>query len=51
LLPDEYDDNDLKKARTRARRILSKKLGRHGFLPPKWMKQAKAQANLNVESN
>jgi hypothetical protein len=39
LLPDEYDENDLKKARTRARRILSKKLGRHGFLPPIWMKQ------------
>jgi hypothetical protein len=44
LLPDEYDENDLKKARTRARRILSKKLGRHGFLPPKWMKQTKAEA-------
>jgi hypothetical protein len=44
LLPDEYDDIDLKKARARARRILSKKLGRHGFLPPKWMKQAKAEA-------
>jgi hypothetical protein len=45
LLPDEYDDNDMKKARTRARRILSKKLGRHGFLPPVWMKQ-KEQANV-----
>jgi hypothetical protein len=44
LLPDEYDDNDLKKARARARRILSKKLGRHGFLPPIWMRQTKAEA-------
>jgi len=39
LLPDEYDENDLKKARTRARRILANRLGRHGFLPPVWMKQ------------
>jgi hypothetical protein len=45
LLPDEYDENDLKKARTRARRILSKRLGRHGFLPPVWMKQAKTEAS------
>src|SRR6202158_4626156 len=43
LLPDEYDENDLKKARTRARRILSKKLGRHRFLPPKWMKREKQE--------
>jgi hypothetical protein len=47
LLPDEYDENDLKKARTKARRILSKRLGRHGFLPPKWMKQ---KEQVNVES-
>lgn len=39
FLPDEYDDNDLKKARSKARRTLAKKLGRHGFLPPRWMKQ------------
>lgn len=44
LLPDEYDENDLKKARTRARRILSKKFGRHGFLPPIW-KNIKAEVS------
>ena len=44
LLPDEYDEDDLKKARSRARRILANKLGRHGFLPPIW-KQTKSEAS------
>ena len=43
LLPDEYDDSDLKKARARARRLLANKLGRHGFFPPVWMKQEKGK--------
>ena len=34
LIPDEYTQEDLDKARKKARRILSKKYGRHGFLPP-----------------
>lgn len=33
LTPDEYTQEDLKKARVRAKRILAEKFGRHGFLP------------------
>ena len=36
LTPNEYDQSDLDKARKRAARILSKKFGRRGFLPPVW---------------
>jgi len=49
LLPDEYDENDMKKARAKTRRILSKKLGRHGFLPPVWMKQEKQNEHAGHE--
>lgn len=34
LIPDEYTPEDLTKAQKKARRMLAKKLGRHGFLPP-----------------
>lgn len=33
LTPDEYTQEDLEKARKRAKRILAKRYGRHGFLP------------------
>ncbi len=49
LVPDEFDENDLKKAQAKARRILSKKLGRHGFLPPVWMKQEKQNEHSEHE--
>ena len=40
LTPDEFDEVDLEKAKKRAKRILAKKLGRFGFLPPVWKRQA-----------
>lgn len=43
LTPDEFDETDLEKAKKRAKRILAKKLGRFGFLPPTWKRQAEAQ--------
>lgn len=39
LTPDEFDEADLEKAKKRAKRILAKKLGRFGFLPPVWKRQ------------
>ena len=39
LLPNEFDENDMTKAKAKARRSLSKKLGRHGFLPPVWKQE------------
>ena len=39
LTPDEFDEADLEKAKKRAKRILAKKLGRFGFLPPIWKRQ------------
>jgi hypothetical protein len=41
LLPDEYSEEDLAKARKKARRVLSQKLGRFGFLPRKSAPQQK----------
>ena len=41
LLPDEYSEDDLAKARKKARRVLSQKLGRFGFLPRKSAPQPK----------
>jgi hypothetical protein len=41
LTPDEYTQEDLEKARKRAKRILAKRYGRHGFLPMLGMKQEK----------
>jgi hypothetical protein len=45
LTPNEYDAEDLKKAQTRARRILANKMGRHGFLPSVW-KNTKLEAQV-----
>jgi hypothetical protein len=39
FLPDEYTQEDMRKARTRARFILAEKHGRFGFLEPKWKKK------------
>ena len=44
LLPDEFTQEDLEKARKKARRVLAGKFGRFGFLPPIWAKQKTAQA-------
>lgn len=38
LLPDEFEDKELDAARVRARRILAKRYGRHGFLPKRHWK-------------
>ncbi len=43
LLPDEYSEDDLAKARKKARRVLSQKLGRFGFLPRKSAPQVKKE--------
>ena len=45
LVPSEYDAEDLRKAQTRARRILANRMGRHGFLPPVW-KNTKLEAQV-----
>lgn len=42
-LPLKFTDDDMKKVQARARRVLSNKLGRHGFLPPRW-KNVKQEA-------
>ncbi len=47
LLPNEYTEEDLAKARKKARRKLSQKLGRFGFLPRKSAPQKK---EANVQS-
>jgi hypothetical protein len=39
FLPDEYTQEDMRKARTRARFILVEKYGRFGFMEPKWKKK------------
>jgi hypothetical protein len=41
LTPDEYTQEDLSKARAKAKRVLAEKYGRHGFLPPIWQKEKK----------
>ena len=41
LVPDIYTHEELEQARRKAKRILAKKYGRHGFLPPVWQKQRK----------
>lgn len=40
FLPNEYTAEELKKARTKAKFILVQKHGRHGFMDPKWKKNA-----------
>jgi hypothetical protein len=45
LVPNEYTQEDLDNARTKAKRQLAKKYGRHGFLPPIWQRRKEA----NVE--
>lgn len=44
LLPNEYEHEELEKARSEAKRILAKKYGRHGFLPPVWQSRKEASA-------
>lgn len=46
LTPDEFDEVDLEKAKKRAKRILAKKLGRFGFLPPIWKRQEPQVASV-----
>ncbi|VVB52926.1 Uncharacterised protein [uncultured archaeon] len=36
LVPDEFTPEELEAAKKKARRMLAKKYGRHGYLPPKW---------------
>lgn len=42
LVPDEYTQEDLKKARTRARFALVEKYGRYGFMMPEWQSRKEA---------
>jgi len=37
LIPDEYTPEQLEQSKRTARRVLAKRYGRHGFLPPVWM--------------
>jgi hypothetical protein len=44
FVPNEFTEKDLSKAQKKARQILIKKFGRHGFLPPVWQKQKEVRA-------
>jgi len=51
LVPDIYTHEQLEKARRKAKRILAKKYGRHGFLPPVWQKQKEAHEHKAETDN
>jgi hypothetical protein len=48
LLPDEYEHEQLEKARHKAKRILAEKYGRYGFLPPLWQSRKEAREKLEA---
>lgn len=52
LIPDEYTQEELQKARTKARRILANRYGRFGFLPPVWQrKEENGKAVVNTRES
>lgn len=48
LIPDEYTKEELEKARNKAKRVLAKKFGRFGFLPPIWQKLKRNNENQSA---
>lgn len=49
LLPNEYTHEQMEKARHKIKRLLVRKYGRHGFLPPLW--QSRKEANEKREKD
>jgi hypothetical protein len=47
LVPNEYTQEDLRKARTQAKFILARDYGRHGFMKPEWLSRKEANAKKN----